>query len=68
MFKCRMCEIYFNYFCSLITNDARFTNKIKSGLLWQKQHSTRIILFDQQIGLKFEDETAEMVHLEHSCL
>jgi hypothetical protein len=31
----------FNYLGSMITNDARCTEKLRPGLPWQKKHSTR---------------------------
>jgi hypothetical protein len=37
--------------------------KLNPGLPWQKLHSRR--LFYQQIGLKFEEESSKMLHLEH---
>jgi hypothetical protein len=38
--------------------------KLNPGLPWQKLRSTRRRLY-QQIGLKFEEETSKMLHLEH---
>jgi hypothetical protein len=38
--------------------------KLNPGLPWKKLHLTRR-MFYQQIGLKFEKETSEMLHLEH---
>jgi hypothetical protein len=37
--------------------------KLNPGLPWQKLHLTRRIFY-QQIGLTFEEETSEMLHLE----
>jgi hypothetical protein len=34
--------------------------KLNPGLSWQKRR-----IFYQQIGLKFEEETSEMLRLEH---
>jgi len=39
--------------------------KLNPGLLWQKLHSTKEDSFYQQMGLKFEEETSKMLHLEH---
>lgn len=38
--------------------------KLNPVLLWRKQHSARKNPFHQQIGLKFKEETVEMLHLE----
>jgi hypothetical protein len=37
--------------------------KLNPGLPWQKLHLAKRILFYQQIGLKFEEETSKMLHL-----
>jgi hypothetical protein len=37
--------------------------KLSPGLPWQKLHLTKKESFYQQIGLKFEEETSEMLHL-----
>jgi len=39
--------------------------KLNPGLQWQKLHSTKRRLFYQHTGLKFEEETSKMLHLEH---
>ena len=39
--------------------------KLNPGLPWQKLRSTRRDSFYQQTGLKFEEETSKMLHLEH---
>ena len=40
--------------------------KLNPGLQLQKLHSTREEdSFYEQTGLKFEDETSKMLHLEH---
>jgi hypothetical protein len=59
---------YFNYWGSMITNDAMYTRKkIKNchdkSCIQQEEDS-----FHQQIGLKFKKETSKMLHLEHSFL
>jgi hypothetical protein len=42
---------YFNYMGSMITNDARFTVKLKPGLPWQTKHSTGRRLFTSKLDL-----------------
>jgi hypothetical protein len=42
--------------------------KLNPGLPWQESRLTRREFFYQQIGLKFEEETSEMLHLEHGFL
>ena len=43
--------------------------KLNPGLPWHKLHLTRRrIFFYQQIGLKFEEETSEVLRLEHSSV
>jgi len=37
--------------------------KLNPGFPWKKLHS-----FYQQIGLKFEEETSKMLHLEHGLM
>ena len=44
---------YFNYLGSMITNNAKCKREIKSRI-------------HQQIGIKFKEETSEVLHLEHS--
>jgi len=39
--------------------------KLNPGLPWQKLRSTRRRLSLPANGLKFEDETSKMLHLEH---
>jgi hypothetical protein len=39
--------------------------KLNPGLPWQKLNLTRRRIFFQQVGLKFEEESSEMLHLEH---
>jgi hypothetical protein len=39
--------------------------KLNPGLPWQNVNLTRRRIFYQQIGFKFEEETSEMLHLEH---
>jgi len=42
--------------------------KLNRGLPWQKLHLTRTRIFFQQIGLKFEEETSEMLRFEHGSV
>ena len=42
--------------------------KLNLGLPWQKRHLTRRRTFYQQIGLKFEEETSEVLRLEHGSV
>jgi hypothetical protein len=48
----------FRYLGSMLTDDGRCTCEIKSRIAMAKAE------FNQQIGLKFEEETSEMLHLE----
>ena len=45
---------YFNCLGNMITNDARCTRDIKSGLSWQKQHSTGRRLFTCKLDLNLK--------------
>ena len=56
----------FNYLGSLLTYDGKMLVKLNLVLLWQKLHSTRRGLFYYHVGLKNEEETCKMLHLEHS--
>ena len=42
--------------------------KLNPGLPWQKLHLTRRRIFSQQIELKFEEETSEVLRLEHGSV
>jgi hypothetical protein len=55
----------FKYLGSTITDDGGVLVKLNPGLPWQKLHLTRSAFVYQQIGLKPEEETSEMLHLEH---
>jgi hypothetical protein len=56
---------YFNYLGSLMTNDARCTREIESRTAMSNAaFNKKKTLFYQQIGL--EEETSEVLHLEHS--
>ena len=51
---------------SMLTNDGRCTYEIKSRIAMAKAaFNKKKILFYQHIGLKFEEETSKMLHLEH---
>jgi hypothetical protein len=56
---------YLNYLGSLITNYARCTREIKFRIAMAKAAFNKKTLY-QQIGLKFKEESSEMLHLEHS--
>jgi len=48
----------------MITNEATSTRKLNPGLTSPKQHSKRREdSYQQQIGLKFDEESTEMLHL-----
>jgi hypothetical protein len=49
------------YLGNLLTNDGRCTCEIKSRIAIQQEEDS----FYQQIGLKFEEESSEMLHLEN---
>jgi hypothetical protein len=52
---------YFKYLDRMITNDARLTREIKSRTVMAKQDEGS---FHKQTGLKFKEETSEVLHLE----
>ena len=55
----------FKYLGSMLTNDGRCTREIKSRIAMAKAAFNKTRTFYQQIGLKFEEETNKMLHLEH---
>ena len=55
----------YKYLGSLLTNDGRCTREIKSRIVMAKAAFSKKKTFYQQIGLKFEEETNKMLHLEH---
>ena len=59
---------YFKYLGSMLTNDGRCIVKLNPGLPWQKLNLTRRGIFYYYIGLKIEEETSKMLHLEHSLI
>ena len=52
----------------MITSDAVFTRDVKISVVIGKSGIHQGISFHQHIGLKFKEETSEMLHLEHSCV
>jgi hypothetical protein len=50
----------------MMTNNARCTREIKSRIAMGKATFNRKKTFHQKIGLKFKEETSEMLHLEDS--
>ena len=55
---------YSNYLVSKITNDAKSTREIKSGTGIAKAAFNKKDLH-QHMGLKFNEETSKVLHLEH---
>ena len=56
----------FKYLGSMLTNDGRCTCEIKSRIAMEKSCiQQEEDSFYQTIGLKFEEETNKMLHLEH---
>ena len=55
----------FKYLGSMLTNDGRCTCEIKSRIAMKKNCIQQEDSFYQQTGLKFEEETNTMLHLEH---
>ena len=51
---------YFNYLCSMMTNDARYTREIKSRAVMERDDS-----FHQQTGLKFKEDLRMVLKLGH---
>ena len=59
----------FKYLGSMLTNDGRCTCEIKSRIAMAKAaFSKKKTLFTSKLDLKFEEETNEMLHLEHGFL
>jgi len=50
----------------MTTNDARRTREIKSSFVMEKAAFYKKKTFYQQTGLKFKEETSEVLHLEHN--
>ena len=58
---------YINYFDSMITDDAKCKREIPSRIVMetssiQQEEGS----FQEQFGLKFKEETSNVLHLEHS--
>ena len=59
----------FKYLGSMLTEDGRCTCEIKSGIAMAKAaFKQEEESFYQQIGLQFEEETSEVLRLEHSSV
>jgi hypothetical protein len=54
------------YFFSLITNDARYTREIKSGIVMTKAMHTMERLFSPEILLELKEDLGELQQLEHN--
>jgi hypothetical protein len=53
----------------MITNDARWTNEMKSRIpIPRAAFNKKTTLFTSKLDLKFKDETSKMVHLEHRVI
>jgi hypothetical protein len=59
---------YFNYLCSMLTNDARCTGEIKSRIAMTKAAFSKKKAFQQLLGLTFKEQSSKVLHLEHSIL
>ena len=55
----------FRYLGSMLINDGRGMCEIKSRIAMAKAAFSKKKTFYQQTGLKFEEETNKMLHLEH---
>jgi hypothetical protein len=58
----------FNYLCSIVTNDARYTLAIKSRIAMEQETFNKMKNFHQQIGLKFQEETSKGLQLDQSLV
>ena len=60
----------FKYLGSMLADDGRCTCEIKSRIAMAKAafNKKKKNLFYQQIGLKFEEETSEVLRLEHGSV
>jgi hypothetical protein len=56
---------YLNYLGNMITNDARCTCETIHDRHGKSNVQQEEVSFHEQIGLKFKEETSEMLHLEH---
>jgi len=57
---------YLKYFGRVVTNHARWTTQIKSRIAKATAVFNKNSLH-QKIGIKFKEETSEMLRLEQSC-
>jgi hypothetical protein len=57
---------YLNYLGSMITNDARCTQEMKTRIAMEKVAFNRKKTLHQQIRLRAKEETSEVLHLEYS--
>jgi hypothetical protein len=57
---------YFNYLGIMITNDAKFTHEMKYGIAMAQAAFRKKKTFCPQIGLKFKEETNQVLQLVHS--
>ena len=55
----------FKYLGSMLTNNGRCTCEMKSRIAMAKAAFNKKKTFYQHTGLKFEEETSKMLHLEH---
>ena len=59
----------FKYLGSMLTEEGRCTCEIKSRIVVAKAaFNKKKNLFTSKIGHKFEEETSEMLRLEHGCV
>jgi hypothetical protein len=57
---------YFKYLDSVIKMMQEVYMKLNSGFPWQSSIQQEHGSFHQQIGLKFQEETIRVLHLDHS--
>jgi uncharacterized lipoprotein YehR (DUF1307 family) len=57
---------YFKYLGSLIAQYVRCTHETKFKIAWQSSSNKKT--FYQNMGLKFKEETSEMLQLDHNFL
>ena len=59
----------FKYLGSMLKDDGKCTCEIKSrNIMAKAAFNKKKNIFYQQIGLKFEEETSEMLRLEHGSV
>jgi chorismate mutase len=59
---------YFKYLGSVVRNDGRCTREIKSRIAVAKAAFKTKKTFQQQIRLKFKEETIKVLHSDHSFI